>query len=249
MLNKIFLILSILFSLNANADVLSAKLNWLKQSQYSFTVDGVVDKVFVSSGDEVAKGDLLAQLEQLPFEYAIQRAEANLKQLKPQVLDAKLELERAHELLERASLSEIQLQKIDTLYQVLKSKENSAIADLNLAKWQQQKSILRAAQALVISSSNIQRGAQASVYNRSQFYIKTASLNMMLATADIKVEDAMKLNKKLNFVVIIKSKKYAANWYDLSQHESNSSLYRLQVKFKYAQDTRLLAGMAAEISY
>ena len=76
-------------------------------------VSGVVDTIAVKPGQLVQKGDLLIQLDTVPYRARLDRAMAIEKSLQPVVLTAQMELERAEELYDRDSLSQVALKNAE----------------------------------------------------------------------------------------------------------------------------------------
>ncbi|PIE20690.1 MAG: hypothetical protein CSA61_00560 [Neptuniibacter caesariensis] len=71
----------------------------------SFQVGGVVERIAVTVGDELKKGQVLATLECRDYELAQMQAQSSLKALRAQALLARQQLSRAEQLLQRKNAS------------------------------------------------------------------------------------------------------------------------------------------------
>src|SRR5258707_2791462 len=61
-------------------------------------VEGFLEKVLVTEGQDVKTGDLLYQLEKAPYQAQVEQAKANLASAKAQALNTKLQYERSYQL-------------------------------------------------------------------------------------------------------------------------------------------------------
>src|SRR5215472_4205289 len=69
-------------------------------------VEGFLDKVSFTEGDEVKPGQLLYQIETVQYEAQLEQAKANLAAARSQALNAQLQYERAAELVKRQNISQ-----------------------------------------------------------------------------------------------------------------------------------------------
>ncbi len=249
MFNKIILAcFCVLLTVSAKAETLSATIEWDDKVRLSFGVDGLVEKVNVAAGQLVAENTNIGALIQTPFALNIKKMQARIAQLEPQLFDAKLELERAQELFDRTVLSEIELQKIAVIHKGLLAEKAAAQADLELAQYQQQQSILRIKKPMRVLSVNMQRGDVINAYTQAEKYIELASVETVLASADISLATALAIKHKKDFSVHIADKKYRANMYSL-QRIQNTDQYRMRVRIVLPNESNVLAAMDVEIEY
>jgi len=211
-------------------------------------VDGIVTNVNVTAGTVLPKATIIASLEQTPFTLNIKKMQAKIEQLEPKLFDARLELERAQELFDRTVLSEIELQKIDVVYKGLLAEKAAAQADLKLAQYRQQKSILRTTKSMRVINVSLQQGDVLNVYTQAGKYIELASASRMQVVAGVSLQTALAVKNKTDFSVRLADKKYQATFYDLARLKE-SAQYRLRLSVALPENIDVLAGMDVQIEY
>ena len=77
-------------------------------------VEGRVERVYFQEGQDVKKGDLLFSIDPLPFEAAVQQAEANLARDQAQLKNAKAQAERYDALFKAGIVSKDQYDQFTT---------------------------------------------------------------------------------------------------------------------------------------
>ncbi|MCX5773587.1 MAG: efflux RND transporter periplasmic adaptor subunit [Fusobacteria bacterium] len=87
------------------------------QSNVSFKVDGNITNMYVSQGDFVKSGTILATLDPSNYELQLQSAQANLQQAKAQAQNAKSDLIRAQQLYAQGDASAASLDNATAQYQ------------------------------------------------------------------------------------------------------------------------------------
>ncbi|HKK71763.1 MAG TPA: efflux RND transporter periplasmic adaptor subunit [Candidatus Krumholzibacteria bacterium] len=108
----------------------SGTLEARRHAVLAFAVSGVVDAVLRDEGDEVTPGTALARLDPIPFESAVERAEARVDHLEKS-------LARSRRLLDQRALSDEEFDAQD-------AELTGARAELRLARWNLDRSVLRA---------------------------------------------------------------------------------------------------------
>ena len=92
-------------------DVFFSRIDATNRAQLSFSVAGQIDKIFVTMGQRVNKGDLLAKLDDVDFQLALQAAKA-------QHSLAKGQWERAKKLFKQSLISADKFEQQETNYKI-----------------------------------------------------------------------------------------------------------------------------------
>ena len=113
------------------------------QTALSFAVGGTVEKVEVKLGEEVKKGEILAELDRQPFVLAVKDAEAGLAKAQAIVVERRANYERYVALYESNNASKAELDEARASFDSAKSQVNAAQAQLGLARRDLRKTKLR----------------------------------------------------------------------------------------------------------
>jgi multidrug efflux system membrane fusion protein len=113
------------------------------QTALSFAVAGTVEKVGVKLGQEVKKGQVLAELDRQPFVLAVKDAEAGLAKAQAIVVERRANYERYVALYESNNASKAELDEARASFDSAKSQVNAAQAQLGLARRDLRKTKLR----------------------------------------------------------------------------------------------------------
>ena len=116
------------------------------KSSVSFEVAGNVQEVLVKVGDKVSKGDVMAVLDKSEYELNVKAAEAALGRARAQMENNRNDLERLKRIakLDRGAVSEARLDNAGAGYASSKQQVEFRISQLNLAKRDLEKTVLRA---------------------------------------------------------------------------------------------------------
>jgi RND family efflux transporter MFP subunit len=100
---------------SAGAAEYPARIQWAERLSLSTPVSGVITRVAVRSGETVARGDLLLELDPRLHRARLQRAKAALEQARQEHEEAQRELGRTQEMFDRTLLSihDLQVAQID----------------------------------------------------------------------------------------------------------------------------------------
>ncbi|MGD8371669.1 MAG: efflux RND transporter periplasmic adaptor subunit [Syntrophobacterales bacterium] len=104
------------------------------QTALSFAVGGTVEKVEVKLGEQVKKGQVLAELDQQPFVLAVRDAEAELSKAQANLLERRANYERYLALYESNNASKAELDEARASFDSARSQVKAAEAQLGLAR-------------------------------------------------------------------------------------------------------------------
>ncbi len=113
------------------------------QTALSFAVGGTVEKVEVKLGEQVEKGQVLAELDRQPFVLAVKDAEAGLAKAQAIVVERRANYERYVALYESNNASKAELDEARASFDSAKSQVNAAQAQLGLARGDLRKTKLK----------------------------------------------------------------------------------------------------------
>lgn len=239
-----YLMLLVLWSAAAQAAEFSATLDWGNRRHAAFTVAGVVDKVAVQAGEQVKPKQLLAQLEQQPFVLARNAAQARVDMLVPRMFDAKQDYDQAQELYQRTVLSQIELQKAETLYKGVQAEQVMARSEYELAQWQLGKASLIASCLCVVTEVKLLPGMVINSENQAIAMIALAEAGVMDAEAVL--DNSFTPRMQQNVQIVVGKQQYAGSV--ISLHVvSGKRIARVQ--FRHNADGQLFAGQTAKVIF
>ena len=114
------------------------------QTALSFAVGGTVETAPARLGDRVKKGQVLAELDQQPFIYAVREGEAALSKAQANVVERRANYERILALYEANNASKAELDEARASFDSATSQVKAAKAQLGLARRDLRKTVLRA---------------------------------------------------------------------------------------------------------
>ena len=117
--------LLLLHTATAMAVDLPAVLQFERVVELSLPVSGVISKVHAEEGQSVNEGDLLLELEDIPFKVTMEKTAAELRLLEAERLSIEKELIRNKELFDRMVLPTVSLENIEAAF-VLPSTRNTS---------------------------------------------------------------------------------------------------------------------------
>lgn len=138
--------------------VYTATLEAWKKQAITPDIAGKVARIYVSEGEKVKKGQLLAELDTESIRLQLKQAEAALALAKANYEDARRNLERMKRLFEEKAVSDQQYEKVRLAFEAAQAQKDQAEAAVNLAKHSLEVSIMRAPFDGVIASKNLEEG-------------------------------------------------------------------------------------------
>ena len=116
------------------------------KSSISFEVSGNVQEVRVNVGDKVTKGQVLAVLDTRTYKLNVEAAEADLGKAKVQLADKRKDLDRLQRIADQdpGAISQAAIDQAEAAYDSARKNVEFATSQLNLAKRDLSKTVLRA---------------------------------------------------------------------------------------------------------
>jgi len=241
-----FIVVMLLISFNSKAFEVTGVLDWSVLSVKSFYMQGTVKSVFVNSGEQIKKDQLLAQLDRRSLSAVIEKHKARVQQLEPLIFDAQVEFNNAEELYERTVLSEVDLQKKQGSLKRFKAQQAVALADLKIAKIKYQDAQLKASQNARVVQVDLIPGLVISEENMSAKKIILARLGEMLAKVIVTVDQATEIYPGQEASLKINGDKYKGI---VTSSKQQIDHYIVNVKFKYNEKTIYLAGKKVSVEF
>jgi RND family efflux transporter MFP subunit len=121
-------------------------------------VGGKIARIYVEAGDRVAKGQLLAELENESIRLQLKQAQAGVAVAQASYADAMRNKERMDRLLKESAVSEQQYEKVQLAFDAAAAQLEQARAALNLAQYALDVSLMKAPFNGVVASKNAEVG-------------------------------------------------------------------------------------------
>ncbi|MGQ9618948.1 MAG: efflux RND transporter periplasmic adaptor subunit [Candidatus Aminicenantia bacterium] len=107
-------------------------------------ISGKLWKIYVDVGQKVSKGQILAELDHRHIDLQLEQAKAGFEVARANLKDAETNYQRMEKLYRENAISSQQFEKVKLAYEAARSQFQQAQAALNLAKYQQEVSIMKA---------------------------------------------------------------------------------------------------------
>ncbi len=195
----------------------------------------VIAEVAVSPGSRVKAGDLLLRFDATPHQARRDQTEARVKGLRPEVSIAELELERALELYDRDSLSEVELKKAENRLAAAQADLQAAEAELRLASYELQQTRITAPAAARVLSVDASAGQYVDPAVSSAALVSLVDARNMKAVAALTPEQwsPSLLNKKAT--VKFRGKTYTGEVSRIGlghvQQANGQAAYQVEISF------------------
>ncbi|MCW8854185.1 MAG: efflux RND transporter periplasmic adaptor subunit [Gammaproteobacteria bacterium] len=240
-------IVSFLFTVNVCAKDYDALLSWPARQVLAFPVTGVVDKVFVQSGHKVTQGQKLAHLDLDPFKIQMKIMQAKVDRITPLLFDAQRDFDQAQELFERTVLSEVELQKIESILKGFKADNDQANAELELAKWQYARAQLKAPFNGRVIKQMLQAGQVVSVETMSEMKMEILLDGLMQVIFSVPADQLSEFQIGQNATVEVASERYPAIVKSIVSDANQQ--YHISLEFSSKPDIHYFAGQKAKVVF
>lgn len=203
-------VLTLAYGMPLSALSLNGTTRYASIVEISARVAGVVEKVRVRPGQRVTQGDELVELDATPYRARLAKAGARVKQLQPALISAELELERAFELYDRDSLSQIEMKNAENKAAAAQGAVAQAEAEVDLANYELRQARLEAPITGRVMAVHARQGQYVNPDVALSPLITLVDSRRMLAVAVLNTDQwqANLVGKKAT--VMIRGKKYLA---------------------------------------
>ena len=227
-----------------------AKLNWSQRTGLGTPVSGVVEKVFVVTGDKVKKGEKLVQLDASVFSAHVQEYKAKLKSAEEHYREAERERDRAVELYDRTVLSDHDLQMAKNNLTMAKAQMEKVRAALKAKQFDLKYSTVRAPFDVLVLSITAQPGQVIATEFKQEPLVVVAAANKMLARFYVEEEQLAVMVKGKEATIMVADKKYTgtikAIGLEVEMNLKGATGYPVDVEFK-VNGTILRSGQTAKV--
>jgi multidrug efflux system membrane fusion protein len=219
------------------------------QTALSFAVGGTVETVKVRLGDQVKKGQVLAELDQLPFVLGVRDAEAELSKAQAIVVERRANYERYVALYESNNASKAELDEARASFDSAKSQVEAAMAKLGLARRDLRKTQLKAPFNGTISVKEIEPFVEVPV-GKAVFGLDGVESGFEVSAA---VPDSVLINLSLGdeaevVFPTLNNRKVPGVITELGSRSRTASTYPVTVQLQ-EQFPDLRSGMSVEVAF
>ncbi len=144
---------------------------------------GIIQAVDVKSGQKIRRGDVLFKLDATPYQAQYERARAVASSLQPALNTAQLELDRAQELFDRDSLSQVDLTNAQNKVAAADGAYKAAQADISFSRYQLQLTQVKSPMTARVIDVTTVKGQYVDPSVDSSALITLVSANSMNAVA------------------------------------------------------------------
>ncbi len=217
-------------------------------SKLSFRVGGVIDSIEVEIGQQVAKGQMIATINNNDLELKLDQEKAALLQAKAEAVNAKVQYERSYGLVEKGVVSQNEYESTETAYRTSRAALEQARKSVQLAEKQLGYANLKVpvrdctvSELAAEVGENVSSGQVVATLNCGDHFevLTNVSENVI---RDISVGDNVIV--RLN---VYQGEDYQGIVSEVGAAVGNRSTYPVVIRIT-TPDDRLRVGMAAEVS-
>lgn len=248
-LKTIALIALLLQSAGSFAEEIQGTLIWGQRVILGFPVTGIITDLNVQAGSSVKQKQMLARLDNVPFDSRVKKMQSNIDKIEPMIFDAQQDFDQAQELYDRTVLSEVELQKTEVKLKGLKAEQAMAKADLELAQWQRKQSQLIAPFDAIVIHSNLSQGMVISEENQSELRIELAKAGLMQVQLKVTADTLATITMNQKAKVVIGGENYDASVKRMEPVPDASGMHNVQVEFSHPVNLSYIARQAAKVVF
>jgi RND family efflux transporter MFP subunit len=232
--------LLLLQSLDARALQLSGRLEWLHRVEMRAVENGVVDAVFVTTGEHVEEGEVLLRMDQREARAALLEARARLARGAVALEAAERELARAQELFDRGLIAIEELKDAELAQAAAVAEQESERAAVAAAEVMLERTELRAPFEGIVVERNAYDGAVIYKTLQQEPLVAVAPTARMLARALVTSEILRRYRPGQSATVVVRGERRPAKIYSLGVEavriDPDGAVYELDLIFDARPD-------------
>ena len=234
-MKNVAIILALLFSGKIYALELEGRTDFSLRLPINVGVSGYVAEIFVTRGQSVKQGERLLSLDPSRFQVAVERAQAQVKTRTPAFQQMSTEFEKAQELYDRDSLSQVELQQAENNLLLAEAELDMAKAELNDAQLGLKQTNLHAPVNGLILRVNTYQNRFVNTHVADQTLVNLVNNQQMHAIAGLTTEQWNPELLGKSAMVKFRDKSFSGKVISVANdrdiQDSNQSLYELRVLF------------------
>ncbi|WP_058557366.1 efflux RND transporter periplasmic adaptor subunit [Thiohalocapsa sp. ML1] len=217
---------------------LSGRLEWLHRVEMRAVANGVVEGVYVNTGQHVDKGDVLVRMDQREAQSALLEAQARLARGAVALEDVERELERSQELFDRGLIAAEELKDSELAHAAALAEQESDRAAVAAAEVMLERTELRAPFDGIVVARNTYDGAVIFTSLQPAPLVAIAPTDRMLARALVTADVLRRYRPGQPATVLVRGERRSAEVYSLGVEavriDPDGAVYEIDVVF----DTR-----------
>lgn len=233
-----------LLATSAFAAEQDATLDWSQRVDLSTGVPGVVEEVMVQPGQTVARGAVLARLNQIAYKAAVAEGRADIERLTEEEAEARRDLERVQELYARTVSSTTELDAAKLRQARANALLTAAQAKLERARQQLQDSEVRAPFDAIVLARRAEPGMVVATQCQPPGLLSVARADEMLARVRVEAGKTAQIRLGGSAGVAVSGRTYAGKVRAVTAGADGKYL----VDVAFARPKGLMAGSSASVS-
>lgn len=227
----------------------SGRAEAAERTALAFRVPGRVDAVYFEVGDEVAQGDLLAELDDRDYQLKVQELSSQLETAKAAVEEAEKNYRRGQELVERGVISQSEFDRLEGAYRRARGQRNAAEEGLETARAALEDTRLTSPFAGVINRRMVEPFEQVSPQQPQFLLDDISSIEVTVAVPESLIQFRNRLDHVDVFFPALGDSPFSASVRSVGLDVSpDSQAYPVRVSIDNS-DRQFLPGMTAEVSF